>query len=61
MNTMCKTNEKKQKCVPVVFFYEEGKERKGKALKGEDEVRSRRSSSPINEEKRRVKNGATRV
>ena len=37
MNTMCKTNEKKQKCVPVVvsfFFYEEGKERKGKERKG---------------------------
>jgi len=48
----------------LFYFYEEGKERKGKALKGEDEVRSRsrRSSSPIiNEEKRRVKNGATRV
>ena len=42
MNTMCKTNEKKQKCVPVVvsFFFmrkeRKGKERKGKALKGED-------------------------
>ena len=45
MNTMCKTNEKKQKCVPVVvsfFFYggRKGKERKGKErkgfLKGED-------------------------
>ena len=50
-------------CFFFIFIYEEGKERKGKALKGEDEVtRSRRSSSPIiNEEKRRVKNGATRV
>ena len=51
----------------LFYFYlwgRKGKERKGKALKGEDEVRSRsrRSSSPIiNEEKRRVKNGATRV
>ena len=76
MNTMCKTNEKKQKCVPVVvsfFFMEEGKERKGKERKGKERlferrgllklgVHRRRSSSPINEEKRRVKkNGATRV
>ena len=30
MNTMCKTNEKKQKCVPVVSFFFMRKERKGK-------------------------------
>ena len=33
MNTMCKTNEKKQKCVPVVvsfLFLFMRKERKGK-------------------------------
>lgn len=69
MNTMCKTNEKKQKCVPVVVsFFFMRKERKGKERLFERRgllklgVHRRRSSSPINEEKRRVKkNGATRV